>query len=119
MPAVLGAAAIGAGASLLGGSMQADATRDAARQSSQANLEAARLAAEAAKFRPVGITTRYGTSQFQFDPSGYVSGAGYTVAPELRAYQDRLQGLTERGLGQAEAGEAMLRPTIGAAGIFV
>jgi hypothetical protein len=57
------------------------------------NLESARLAAEAAKFRPVGITTRYGTSNFQFDPSGYVSGAGYTVAPELRAYQDRLMGL--------------------------
>jgi hypothetical protein len=103
------------GASLIGGSMQADATRDAARQSAQADLEAARLAAEAAKFRPVGITTRYGTSNFQFGPDGYVSGAGYTVAPELKAYQDRLQGLTERGLGQAEAGEAMLRPTVGAA----
>ena len=115
MPAVLGAAAIGAGASLLGGSMQADATRDAARQSAQADLEAARLAAEAAKFRPVGVTTRYGTSNFQFGPDGYLSGAGYTVAPELKAYQDRLQGLTERGLGQAEAGEAMLRPTVGAA----
>jgi hypothetical protein len=109
------AALVMGGASLIGGSMQADATRDAARQSAQADLEAARLAAEAAKFRPVGITTRYGTSNFQFDPSGYVSGAGYTVAPELRAYQDRLMGLTERGLGQAEAGEAMLRPTVGAA----
>jgi hypothetical protein len=39
MPAVLTAAAIGAGASLLGGSMQADATRDASRQSAQADLE--------------------------------------------------------------------------------
>ena len=109
-------ALITAGASLLGGSMQSRATERAAETSARSQLEAARLAAEAAKFRPVGITTRYGTSQFQFDPSGYVSGAGYTVAPELRAYQDRLMGLTERGLGQAEAGEAMLRPTIGAAG---
>ena len=112
----IAAAAIMGGASLLGGSMQSKAAGDAARQSAQAQLEAARIAAEAAKFRPVGVTTRYGTSNFQFDPSGYVSGAGYTVSPELRAYQDRLQGLTERGLGQAEAGEAMLRPTIGAAG---
>ena len=109
-------AIIGAGASLLGGAMQGRAVERGAEKSAQATLESARLAAEAAKFRPVGITTRYGTSQFQFDPSGYVSGAGYTVSPELRAYQDRLQGLTERGLGQAEAGEAMLRPTIGAAG---
>jgi len=112
----IAAAAIIGGASLLGGSMQSKAVERGAEKSAQATLESARLAAEAAKFRPVGITTRYGTSQFQFDPSGYVSGAGYTVSPELRAYQDRLMGLTERGLGQAEAGEAMLRPTIGAAG---
>jgi hypothetical protein len=111
----IAAAAIIGGASLLGGSMQSKALERGAEKSAQANLEAARLAAEAAKFRPVGVTTRYGTSNFQFDPSGYVSGAGYTVSPELRAYQDRLQGLTERGLGQAEAGEAMLRPTLGAA----
>jgi hypothetical protein len=109
------AAAIGGGLSLLGGSMQADATRSAGRESAQAQLESARLAAEAAKFRPVGVTTRYGTSNFQFDPQGYLSGAGYTVAPELRGYQDRLMGLTERGLGQAETGEAMLRPNVGAA----
>jgi len=112
----IAAAAILGGASLLGGSMQSKALERGAEKSAQATLEAARLAAEAAKFRPVGVTTRYGTSNFQFDPSGYVSGAGYTVSPELRAYQGRLQGLTERGLGQAEAGEAMLRPTIGAAG---
>jgi hypothetical protein len=105
-----------AGASLLGGYMQGEATKSAAETSARSQLESARIAAEAAKFRPVGVTTRFGTSNFQFDPSGYVSGAGYTVAPELRAYQDRLMGLTERGLGQAEAGEAMLRPTIGAAG---
>jgi len=109
------AAFITAGASLLGGYMQGEATKSAAETSARSNLEAARLAAEAAKFRPVGVTTRYGTSNFQFDPSGYLSGAGYTVSPELRGYQDRLQGLTERGLGQAEAGEAMLRPTVGAA----
>jgi hypothetical protein len=114
MPVMI-AAGIGAGASLLGSSMQSKAVGDAARQSAQAQLESARIAAEAAKFRPMGITTRYGTSNFQFGPDGYVSGAGYTVAPELKAYQDRLQGLTERGLGQAEAGEAMLRPTVGAA----
>ena len=111
----IAAAAIIGGASLLGGSMQSKALERGAEKSAQATLESARLAAEAAKFRPMGITTRYGTSNFQFGPDGYVSGAGYTVSPELRAYQDRLQGLTERGLGQAEAGEAMLRPTVGAA----
>ena len=96
------AALVGGGLSLIGGSMQADATRGAAQESARAQLESARLAAEAAKFRPVGVTTRYGTSNFQFDPSGYLSGAGYTVSPELQAYQNRLQGLTGNALTQAE-----------------
>jgi hypothetical protein len=39
-----------------------------------------RLAAEAAKFRPVGITTRFGSSNFQMSPEGYLTGAGYTVS---------------------------------------
>ena len=104
------AAGIGAGASLLGGSMQANATRDASRESARAQLESARLAAEAAKFRPVGVTTRYGTSNFQFDPSGYLSGAGYSVSPELQSYQDRLQALTGGALSQAEMAQQQYAP---------
>jgi hypothetical protein len=101
---------IAAGASLLGGAMQADATRGAAQESARAQLESARLAAEAAKFRPVGVTTRYGTSNFQFDPSGYLSGAGYSVSPELQAYQNRLQGLTGGALSQAEMAQQQYAP---------
>ena len=112
-------ALIAAGANLIGGSMQAKATRDAANASAQAQLEAARIAAEAAKFRPVGVTTRYGSSQFQFDPSGYLTGAGYTVSPELKAYQDRLQALTEQGLTQAEQAQAQYQPlSTAATGLF-
>ena len=106
----IAAAAIMGGASLLGGSMQAKAARGAAEQSAQAQLEAARIAAEAAKFRPVGVTTRYGTSNFQFDPSGYLTGAGYTVSPELQAYQDRLQALTGGALTQAEMAQQQYAP---------
>jgi len=108
-----------AATSLLGGAMQGDSSRRAAETSSNAQLEAARIAADAARFRPVGITTRFGASDFGFDPSGNLSSARYSVSPELQAYQNRLMGLSERGLGQAEAGEAMLRPTLGAAqGLF-
>lgn len=106
---------IGAGASLLGGAMQGNSAANAARASADAQVKAAQIAADAARFRPVGITTRYGTSNFQTDASGNLIGAGYTVSPELRAYQDRILGLTERGIGQAEVGEARLRPNIGAA----
>ena len=115
----LEAALIGGGLGLIGGSMQANATRGAAQESARAQLESARLAAEAAKFRPVGVTTRYGTSNFQFDPSGYLSGAGYEVSPELRAYQDRLQGLTSGALSQAEMAQQQYAPLQqGAQGLF-
>jgi hypothetical protein len=136
---------IGAVLSFIGAQEQASATESAANTSANAQLEAARIAAAEARFRPVGITTRYGRSNFQFGipgvkppvptdfttpeefeaaQSGYearlasegrLTGAGYELSPELRAYQDRILGLTERGLGQAEAGEARLRPNIGAA----
>lgn len=79
-------AIIGAGLGLLGSSMQVDAAQGAA----QSNLEAARLAADAQKFRPVGVTTRFGTSNFQTDANGNVIGAGYNVAPDIAAMRDRL-----------------------------
>jgi hypothetical protein len=106
----IAAAAIMGGASLLGGSMQSRATRQAAETSARAQLESARLAAEASKFRPVGVTTRFGSSNFQFDPSGYLTSAGYTVSPELQAYQDRLQALTGGALTQAEMAQQQYAP---------
>lgn len=104
------AALVGAGASLIGGAMQGRAAKSAAEESARAQLESARIAAEAARFRPVGITTRYGTSQFQMSPEGYLTGAGYTVSPELKAYQDRLSALAGMGLTQAELAQAQYEP---------
>lgn len=96
-----------AGGSLLGGFLGGKSQEKAAKTSAAAQLEAARIAADAARFRPVGVTSRFGSSQFQFDPSGNLTGAGYQVDPRLRAYQDRLQTLAEQRLGEAEmAGEA-------------
>ena len=57
------AALVMGGTSLLGGVLGGNASRDAANTSARAQLEAARIAAEAAKFRPVGVTTRFGASQ--------------------------------------------------------
>jgi len=103
----------------LGAQEQASATEYAANQSAAAMRESARLAAEAAKFRPVGITTRYGTSGFQLDPSGYLSGASYQLSPEARAYQDRLMGLTGGALTQAEQAQQQYQPlSTAATGLF-
>jgi hypothetical protein len=100
----------------IGASEQASATESAANTSAAAQLEAARLAAEAARFRPVGITTRYGSSNFQMSPEGYLTGAGYNVSPELKAYQDRLAALTGGALTQAEMAQQQFQPLSQAAG---
>ena len=103
----------------LGAQEQASATEAAAKTSAAAQREAARLAAEAARFRPVGITTRFGSSNFQMSPEGYLTGAGYNVSPELKAYQDRLMGLTGGALSQAEMAQQQYAPLQTAAtGLF-
>jgi hypothetical protein len=70
----------------MGAKKQASATTDAARMQAEAGLQAA----EMARFRPVGITTGFGSSQFTTDAEGNVSGAGYQLTPELQAIRDRL-----------------------------
>jgi len=110
---------VSAGLSLVGGALQGRSAADAARSSAEAQVRAAQIAADAAKFRPVGITTRYGTSNFQMSPEGYLTGAGYTVSPELQAYQDRLSALQGQQLGQAEQAPSQYAPLTGAArGLF-
>jgi hypothetical protein len=112
-------AVIGGGAALLGGILGGNAARDAANTSAAAQRYAAEQAAAAARFRPVGVTTRFGTSNFQFNPEGYLSSAGYTVSPELQAYQNRLMGLAGTGLTQAEQAQGQFAPLTGAAqGLF-
>jgi hypothetical protein len=130
----------------IGAQEQASATESAANTSANAQLESARLAAEAAKFRPVGITTRFGKSNFQYGikgvnppvatdyatpeefaaaqrdyqiraaSEGYLTGAGYELSPELKAYQDRLMGLTGGALTQAELAQQQFQPLSQAAG---
>ena len=90
--------------------MGADAAEDAAAMSANAQMEAARIAAEESRFRPVAITTGFGQSQFQTDPQGRVTGAGYQLTPELQALRNQLisqaigtgAGLTQQGLGAAQ-----------------
>jgi hypothetical protein len=104
MPAALISAGLNVAGGLLGGRSQ----QKAAQTSAKAQVRAAQIAAEEQRFRPVGVTTRFGQSQFQFDPtSGRLANAGYQIDPRLQAYQDRLQALAEQRLGEAEmAGEA-------------
>lgn len=112
-------ALIGAGASLLGGIIGGNSAKKAAQAQANAQTEAARIAAEEARFRPVGITTRFGQSQFQTGPDGRVTGAGYTLDPQLAAMQDRFLGLAGGGLDQAAMAQQQFQPLQGAAqGLF-
>jgi len=88
-----------------------------ARQKLADQLRAAgREAAAQAQFRPVGITTRFGTSQFQFNPqTGQLESAGYTVSPEVQALQNRLMGLAGTGLTVSEKAAQEFAPLTGAA----
>jgi hypothetical protein len=75
----------------------------AAAQQRQAGITSANISA----FRPVGMTTRFGSSQFtrEIDPATgvpYISSAGYTAAPELAGLQNQLFGGFGGGYGYAQ-----------------
>ena len=95
--------------SVIGSAIGARATRKAAaeqaaasRYAADAQERAAQLAAEEARFRPVGISTRFGQSQFQFGPEGRLTGASYATSPEIQALQNRLSALYVDSLELAE-----------------
>lgn len=93
--------------SLLGGltssAVGAIGTNYAANQAANAATQSAQQAAQMAQFRPVGITTRFGKSGFNYDPTtGQLVGAGYQVAPDVAALREGLLGMASTGLGQAQ-----------------
>jgi hypothetical protein len=103
-----------------GSLLQMQESREAA-QRAQARIDAETAAAKAAsQFRPVGMTTRFGTSEFQVDPvTGQLTSAGYTLSPEAKNAQDRLVKLAESGLQQAEGAQAQFAPLqTGATSLF-
>jgi hypothetical protein len=64
-----------------------------------------------AQFRPIGMTTRFGSSQFVVDPlTGRLTSAGYTLSPEAKAAQDRFVKLAETGIQQAEGAQQAFKP---------
>ena len=81
---------IAAGSSLLGSVISGNAAKSAAKAQAAAQIKAAEIAAEAAKFRPVGVTSRFGASKFGMGPSGYLESAGYEVAPDIAAMREQL-----------------------------
>jgi hypothetical protein len=100
------------GAANIGGSLlSGDAATKALNQQAQTQLDVAKLQAEMSKFRPVGVTTRFGASNYGYDPAtGNLVSAGYTLSPELLAQQNALMALSNQGLTQAGAAPAATAP---------
>ena len=94
-----------------GNLLQMQQSREAA-QKAQAMIDAETAAAkQSAAFRPVGMTTRFGTSQFTVDPvTGQLTSAGYTASPGVLEAQNRLVALGNQGLAQAEAAQGQFAP---------
>lgn len=85
----------------LGGSSQRDADRATATELQQLGDQAW----DRGQFRPVGITTRFGSSNYTIDPkTGKVTSAGYEASPEVKAQQDRLFDQGNQGLDFSQRG---------------
>lgn len=84
-------ALIAGGMQVLGGLLGGRSAKKAAQAQAEALRQAGNQAFESSRFRPVGITSRFGSSNFQVDPTtGALTGAGYELSPELLSVQDRL-----------------------------
>jgi hypothetical protein len=111
---------ISSGGQTVAGLLQQETSREAA-QKAQAMIDTETAAAkQAAAFRPVGMTTRFGTSQFTTDPvTGQLTSAGYTASPGVLEAQNRLVALGNQGLAQAEGAQAQFAPLqAGATSLF-
>lgn len=98
--------ALRTGLGLAGSYLNANAANDAASIQAQAQIRAAQIAADAAKFRPVGVTTNFGSSQFNYDANGNLAQAGYNLSPQLQAQQNQIMGASGGLLNQYTGAQA-------------
>ena len=101
---------LGMGANAAGGYMQGEASLEAAKKFADAQTQAAQIAADAAKFRPVGVMSRFGSSQFATDANGNLVAAGYTLNPETAAMQNVLMQQAGNYLDQYKGAQAATAP---------
>lgn len=98
------------GLNIAGGLAQGQAASNAAQIQADAQIRAAQIAAEAAKFKPVGVTTGFGSSKFGFDANGNLTSAGYELTPEMKAQRDALIAQSTGLLGQFQGAQAATAP---------
>jgi hypothetical protein len=99
------------GAQTTAGLLQQQTSKEAA-DKARAMIDTETAAAkQSAAFKPIGMTTRFGTSAFTTDPvTGQLTSAGYTASPGVLEAQNRLVALGNQGLAQAEGAQAQFAP---------
>jgi hypothetical protein len=103
------------GISALGALGAANAVSGSQNSLAQQQLALGQQAANNAQFRPVGVTSRFGTSGFQYDQNGNLIGAGYQVAPDIAAMREGLLGYAGQNLANAGAAQGLQQQAIGGA----
>jgi hypothetical protein len=93
-----------------GGLMQGSTNTGAMKQYANAITQAGNQAQAQAAFRPVGMTTSFGTSNFTIDPTtGQITNAGYSLSPQLQAAQEGVLGGLRQNLTDAQTQAALGR----------
>lgn len=85
-----------------GGIMQAQTSQEAAAKAADLARQSGASAAQMAQFRPVGTTTRFGTSAYSIDPATGGLKADYSLSPLAAGYQQSLADMTGQGLMQGQ-----------------
>ena len=106
---------IDAGVNLLGQGLLTNANAGANTSLAQQQLALGQQAANNAQFRPVGVTSRFGTSGFQYGADGNLIGAGYQVAPDIAAMREGLLGYAGQNLANAGAAQGLQQQSINGA----
>lgn len=105
--ALVGGAVLGGIGSLLQGNSDEEASRTLA----QRQLEASKAAADAARFRPVGVTgSPFGTANYGYDAQGNLTSAGYTPSAFTQGQQNQLMGASGGMLNQFTESQAATAP---------
>ena len=86
----------------LGGLLQGRTDTAAARALADQLRQSGTQAAAGAQFRPVGTTTRFGTSSYSIDPATGGLRADYSLSPLAAGYQQSLADMTNQGLMQGQ-----------------
>jgi hypothetical protein len=99
------------GGQTVAGLLQQQTSKEAA-DKARAMIDTETAAAKAsAAFKPIGMTTRFGTSEFKTDPvTGQLTSAGYTLSPEAKYAQDFFRTQSNLGLQQIELAPAVYAP---------